>query len=444
VLLNAAPATGVSYVWLKDGAPINGAMLSNFTASQSGNYQVIVTTANGCSDTSSTLTITVQVCGYIAGSVNYLNQANTPMTHTQVTLLNQQQQSIGQTTTNASGGFSFSNMGNGQFQLQLSTNKPWGGVNATDALAAARHFTGLNVQTGLRLKAADVNASNNVNATDALQIGRRFTGQLGSFVAGNWAFDVPSIVVNNDTVQLQLGALAYGDINGSYLPDVQLRMGNEVLLAKQGFAEMQKMRWPIQAAQAFETGAISLVLTLPAGIEVHGVQMPASSTTAEFSQKGQELRISWFSLQPMSLQAGATLFELQFTGTALDATAELALAAGCEIADGWAEPLQQVRLQAPILRDHNRMGLHASNYPNPFSSSTTLEMSLPEAGEVQLRITDSRGRLVLQWPLQQFEAGNHRLQLPSESWQDGSYHCELLYSTAERSERKLLRLLKQQ
>ena len=443
VLLNAAPASGVTYTWLKDGALITGASLSNFSANQSGNYQVIVTTANGCSDTSSSVTVTVQVCGYIAGSVNYLNQANTPMTNTQVMLLNQQQQTIGQTTTNANGGFSFSNTGNGQFQLQLSTNKPWGGVNATDALAAARHFTGLAPQTGLRLQAADVNASNNVNATDALQIGRRFTGQLGSFAAGNWAFDAPSIVVNNDTVQLQLGALAYGDINGSYLPDVQLRMGNEVLLAKHGFAEAQQQRWPIQAAQAFEAGAISLVLNLPAGIEVLGVQIPASSTTAEFSQQGQELRISWFSLQPMSLQAGATLFELQFTGTALDVEAELVLAAGCEIADGWAEPLQQVRLQAPILRDHRRMGLQASNYPNPFSGSTTLELSLPEAGEVQLRITDSRGRLVLQWPLQQFEAGNHRLQLPSESWQDGSYHCELLYSTAERSERKLLRLLKQ-
>jgi hypothetical protein len=48
----------VSYKWLRNGAPVVGASLQKLTLSQTGNYSVVVTDANGCSDTSSVLNIT--------------------------------------------------------------------------------------------------------------------------------------------------------------------------------------------------------------------------------------------------------------------------------------------------------------------------------------------------------------------------------------------------
>ncbi len=47
-----------SYQWLRDGVQISGATNRLFTASQSGNYRVIVTNNQGCLDTSATYSIT--------------------------------------------------------------------------------------------------------------------------------------------------------------------------------------------------------------------------------------------------------------------------------------------------------------------------------------------------------------------------------------------------
>ena len=57
--LTAAPATGVTYQWLKDGTPIPGANSGSFTATESGSYQVLATKSTGCDSLSPALTITI-------------------------------------------------------------------------------------------------------------------------------------------------------------------------------------------------------------------------------------------------------------------------------------------------------------------------------------------------------------------------------------------------
>ena len=50
LVLSSTPAFG--YQWLLNGAPINGATQQNHTATQNGDYQVVVSNAQGCNDTS--------------------------------------------------------------------------------------------------------------------------------------------------------------------------------------------------------------------------------------------------------------------------------------------------------------------------------------------------------------------------------------------------------
>jgi uncharacterized protein (TIGR02145 family) len=49
---------GTSYVWLNDTTVIDGASSRIYTATSAGEYRVVVTNANGCSDTSAAVTIT--------------------------------------------------------------------------------------------------------------------------------------------------------------------------------------------------------------------------------------------------------------------------------------------------------------------------------------------------------------------------------------------------
>lgn len=59
VLLNANTGTGYTYVWQRNSTTIGGANGAGYVATQSGGYRVIVTTAQGCSDTSTVVNVTV-------------------------------------------------------------------------------------------------------------------------------------------------------------------------------------------------------------------------------------------------------------------------------------------------------------------------------------------------------------------------------------------------
>ncbi len=59
VTLNAEAAVGYSYQWNKNGSPIPGAFASAYTATKTGNYQVTISTAEGCTEMSSIIPVTV-------------------------------------------------------------------------------------------------------------------------------------------------------------------------------------------------------------------------------------------------------------------------------------------------------------------------------------------------------------------------------------------------
>jgi len=179
-----------------------------------------------------------------AGTVRYGNTAQTPMTNTTVKLMDSNGTQIALTTTNASGDFNFGQVPVGNYYVQFQTNKPWGGITATDALNITRHFSNTQLLTGIRQLAADVNASNTINASDALQASQRFVAQRSSLTAGDWVFGLGSgddfrgwfmngrtsplngavsslgipLTASVDNTSLQYLALTVGDVNGSYNP----------------------------------------------------------------------------------------------------------------------------------------------------------------------------------------------------------------------------------
>lgn len=58
VVLTAAPVTGATYQWLNSGVPVNGATTTSYTASASGSFNILVTTA-ACASTSNTIDVLV-------------------------------------------------------------------------------------------------------------------------------------------------------------------------------------------------------------------------------------------------------------------------------------------------------------------------------------------------------------------------------------------------
>ncbi|HRY32030.1 MAG TPA: dockerin type I repeat-containing protein [Bacteroidales bacterium] len=102
-------------------------------------------------------------------------------------------------------------------KITVTSSLPWGGGNAIDALLIMKHFVNINLLTGLRLQAADVDNSGYVNSIDALSVMKRFVNLINSFPAGDWKFESPSAIYQwQQFTQLNIKGVCNGDVDASY------------------------------------------------------------------------------------------------------------------------------------------------------------------------------------------------------------------------------------
>lgn len=79
------------------------------------------------------------------------------------------------------------------------------------------------------------------------------------------------------------------------------------------------------------------------------------------------------------------------------------------------------------------------NYPNPFNPVTTIEFSLPETGNVTLRIFDLNGKQVDQLlERQQLSAGIHRIRFDASELSSGTYLYQLRSGKFTQSKKMIL------
>ena len=157
--------------------------------------------------------------GEISGKLTYDNSVQSPLAQVQIVLKDNNDALVGTTTTDNEGNYSFPVNLTGTYHLTLSPPIAWNGVNSIDALNVIRHFAGVELLSGLALKAADVNNSNYVNSSDALLVLKRFIGLQSSFPAGDWVFDNQPVNMNTLAHQvINIKALFMGDVNQSFQP----------------------------------------------------------------------------------------------------------------------------------------------------------------------------------------------------------------------------------
>jgi len=162
---------------------------------------------------------TIVPAGYaLSGSISYPNANNTPLTNLTVKLKDGNGTVINTTTTNNSGHYLFSNVQNGNYTLEVSTSRPWGGVTALDVLLYQKHIAGIVIISGIKLAAGDVNGSGTLSALDILLIRKRIAGISYSFPVGDWLFNSGPILVNESNVTCNFNGICFGDANGSYVP----------------------------------------------------------------------------------------------------------------------------------------------------------------------------------------------------------------------------------
>jgi uncharacterized protein (TIGR02145 family) len=152
----------------------------------------------------------------IYGTLSYNNSQSTPLAGVPVHLKALPGYIVVSDTTDSSGNFRLSGFADGNYLLDASLNYEPGGVNTTDALAAAQVFSSLSWLPSLQTRAGDVNGNTALNTSDALLIAR-FSAQVSSsFPIGRFVQSHPFLNIQNDSINVHLWVLSAGDLNGSY------------------------------------------------------------------------------------------------------------------------------------------------------------------------------------------------------------------------------------
>ncbi len=167
--------------------------------------------------------------GSIKGSVLYLNENQILITDSAIVTLSLNGIVLQTCPVSPAGLYQFYGLVADTYDLKVTCTKYWGGANAVDALLILKHFVNLPACLfGISALAGDVDGSGGiVNAADALAIIRRFTGQLSSFIPPNvnppgnvdWVSERPEVIVQAFSVSYKdINILCTGDVNGSFIP----------------------------------------------------------------------------------------------------------------------------------------------------------------------------------------------------------------------------------
>ena len=173
----------------------------------------------------------------VNGTVTYANTVNTPLQGLTVKLKNNNGVTIGTTTTNASGSYTFNAVPAGSYTFEVTTTKPWNSVSAADVLMYRKHIANITLLDGIWLASGDVNASETVTAADVLLIKKRIATVISNFPTGDWLFNHTPFTLSNTNLTRNFNGIVYGDANGSYVPTSQ-----KAAPASQGSLSLQALR----------------------------------------------------------------------------------------------------------------------------------------------------------------------------------------------------------
>jgi hypothetical protein len=181
-------------------------------------YSVTVTDVYGCSGADTIIVHIIKPLYFVSGLVRYENTLHTPLDSVRLYLLDKETLAIiDSTTTDVNGSYIFEDIQIGSYTIICQFDKEWRGGNPADALLIIKNFINtFDFNSDLKRRSANVNNDGSINPVDALFVNKRYIQTVTSFKSGDWVFDNPSLDITTDDIIININALCFGDVNGSY------------------------------------------------------------------------------------------------------------------------------------------------------------------------------------------------------------------------------------
>jgi hypothetical protein len=372
----------------------------------------------------------------IQGYITYHNASSTPINGAKVYLKYTAGALIDSTVTDANGYYILTSQPVGDLTLFVTTQKPWGGNSAADALLLSRSVIGLEILDPLQEEAADVNNSNTKTSADALLIKRRIIGLESSFAAGDWVFESAAINYTKVSQTVNLKGLAMGDVNKSYNPAAKQQPGASLI--QSGTLQPQSdgsFLLPVYIDRQAYLGSMTLFLNFPEHeLQVHSVQSPLQDLLVNV-EDGM-IKMAWSSVDGVQLKGGSELLTIRLipSYTGIEArTYDILLGSTAEFTDLSAQIIDQVPLRT-MRMVHNISDFSlGNNYPNPFNGESRFEYNVPEAAQISIELYNSLGALVAILVDAQLESGAYSFNFDGHKLPAGVYTYTMKANTGQRT-----------
>jgi hypothetical protein len=365
----------------------------------------------------------------ISGYVTYDNNAVTPITNTEIVLIDSELNETGSVFTDASGYYVFNNVDNGTYTLALKITKNWGGGRPDDALLANKCFIGIYTpKDNLTKLAANVDNKGGITPTDALFINRRFVLLITKFSIPDWIYETPTVTVAGANALQNIKVVCAGDINTSYNPPLK-KTTQDVVLQNKGYILVkpgQEFDMPINVSRDIKLGAFGLVIKYPSK---QVIVKEVISTAPEFIYNivGDEIRVAWSDAKNagLELKQDNSLITLRLAASNINNDKEIQLSFDPEtmLSDKEAIELKGEILYSPKLAfESSTDGFYlGQNYPNPTRNLTQIDYRLPEAANVSLKLYNLIGEQIGVIEDTRREAGFHQAIFNASGLAEGIY-----------------------
>lgn len=378
---------------------------------------IVYDSTSNCSDA-------IQIPEIVSGKI--LTQIGLPVQGVSVALAADDGTSISK-NTNEDGIYSFKEFLNKSYAIKPTKPRDdKNGVTTQDLLIVQKHLLELKkIKSPYQLIAADVNNSKTITAYDMILIRQMILQAIDKFpdndswrfIQSNYEFEEyvnpldsiptttyrvdfsPTISVNNNFIAVKIGDLNHSaianqnQVNKSRTTDIAplLQVHNKA------FQKGEIFTVDITSMQSFEATGFQLGFDMEESVlvlqDIKGIQEKS------FNKKGTVLRISHSNIEGLQYEEEQVVLQFTFKAKKQGTLADnFRLTPSSILNNEWYDSTIQAH---PLTLHFNTPAPFSvgDNYPNPFSKSTFLPISLPTAGLLQLSIFNLQGKKI--WSTQQ-------------------------------------------
>ena len=302
------------------------------------------------------------------------------------------------------------------------------GVSTLDLVMIQRHILSIEkFNSAYKYIAADVNKDNKVTAGDLVELRKLILGIYAELpnnrpwrfldkainitdIANPWGVNEYISITNFTTSAMNNNfvGVKIGDLNGSASANANAPLAENRSKAltfvtnEQDFQAGENIRLEITAENFNSIAGAQWTLNFDASsMEFQGVQSGAIKLNQDqinsVHAENGKLAFSWNDVKGLSIDKDQVLFTIEFRATANN-TISNAIKVSSDItkAEAYTNDLSEINLVLAVrnVRNSDGMFLLEQNNPNPFTSSTSIGFTLPEAGKATLTIYDITGKVL--------------------------------------------------